>query len=106
MRPWHLVAVASAVLLLAAFGIAQATDYARTPLLTVPAPAVDHQADLRAVARSTHCGDLRQSFQQNLMVWKGGIRDGHDQQVEPELDLMVHILRRIEDLSEEGRCGG
>ncbi len=96
------VTVASAVLLLAAFGIAQATDYARQPLI----PAVDHQADLDAVAASTRCGDLRQSFQQNLMVWKGGVRNGHDLQMADNLDLMRHILRRIQVLSEQGRCGG
>ena len=94
--------IASAVLLLAAFGIAQATDYARTPLL----PAVDHQADLDAVARSTRCGDLRLSYQLNHMVWKGGVRDGHDAEVAPNLELMVALLRRIQVLSEQGRCGG
>jgi len=96
--------IASAVLLLVAFGIAQATDYARTPLL--PTPATDHQADLRAVAASTRCGDLRAEYVRNHMVWKGGVRDGHDQQVADNLDLMRHILRRIQVLSEQGRCGG
>ena len=96
--------IASAVLLLAAFAVAQATDYARTPLL--PTPAVDHRADLAAVARSTACGDLRAEYVRNHMVWKGGIRDGHDQQVAPNLELMKAILRRIQVLSEQGRCGG
>ena len=100
------VTIASAVLLVAAFGIAQHSSYARTPLLPAPAPAADHQADLAAVARATGCGDLRQQYQLNLMVWKGGVRDGHDVDVAPNLAMMVHILRRIQVLSEQGQCGG
>jgi hypothetical protein len=103
-RPTRLVLAVSAVLLLAAFGIAQATDYANTPLL--PDPAVDRQADLDAVARATGCGDLRQQYVTNHMVWKGGVRDGHDAEVEPNLEAMRVILRRIQTLSEQGRCGG
>jgi hypothetical protein len=96
--------IVSAVLLLAAAAWVQATPYVRTPLL--PDPAVDHQADLAQVATATGCGDLRQSFQQHLMVWKGGVRDGHDAEVEPNLAMMRAILRRIQTLSEQGRCGG
>jgi hypothetical protein len=97
------IVAVSAVLLLAAFGTVQFVN-ARTPLLSIP--AVGHQADLDAVARATRCGDLRQSFQQHLMVWKGGVRDGHDAEVEQNLAMMRAILRRIQALSEQGRCGG
>jgi len=98
------VTIASAVLLVAAFGIAQHSSYANAPLL--PAPAVDHQADLDAVARATGCGDLHGQYGVEHSVWKGGVRDGHDAEVEPNLELMVALLRRIQVLSEQGRCGG
>jgi hypothetical protein len=103
-RPTRLVLAVSAVLLLAAFGIAQATDYARAPLL--PDPAVDMEAEVVQVARATGCGDLRLRYTVEHSVWKGGVRDGHDAEVEPQLELMRHILRRIQALSEQGRCGG
>ena len=98
------VTVASAVLLVAAFGIAQATDYARAPLL--PTPATDHQADLDAVARSTRCGDLRARYGVEHSVWKGGVKDHHRAEVEPNHQMMVAILERLAWLEDRGRCGG
>lgn len=100
MTRW--VLVISAVLLLAAFAVAQASDYARAPLL----PAVDHQADLDAVARATGCGDLRASYNLDHQVWKQAVKK-HDTAGDQEhLAMMRATLLRLAWLEGRGRCGG
>ena len=94
--------IASAVLLLAAFGIAQATDYARTPLL----PAVDHQADLDAVARATGCGDLRRTHVLSYQVWKQAVKKHDTAGDEANEAMMRATLLRLAALEQQGRCGG
>jgi hypothetical protein len=96
----RLILAASAVLLLAAFGIAQASSYARRPLVAEVAP---YGAE---IAREISCGSLRQRFSLELNVWKGGVKDGHRAQVQPHLEAMVATLERLAVLEERGRCGG
>jgi len=92
--PWAVLA-AVAVLLVA--GLAQAAAFAR------PVPAVVAEPEL---AREVSCQALRLRFTQELSVWKGGVKDGHDQQVEANLAVMRLVLRRLQVLSEQGACGG
>gem|GEM_PF-1949071 len=98
------VTVASAVLLVAAFGIAQATDYARAPLL--PTPATDHQADLDAVARSTRCGDLRRIHVLSYQVWKQAVKKRDAAGDAANEAMMRATLERLAALEAEGVCGG
>ena len=90
------------MLLLVAFGIAQATDDARTPLL----PAVDHQAELRAVAASTHCGDLRRTHVLSYQVWKQAVKKHDAAGDEANEEMMRATLLRLAALEAEGACGG
>lgn len=96
----RLVLVVSALALLAAFAVAQASSYARQPLVAEVAP---YGAE---IARETSCGSLRIRWTQELSVWKGGVRDGHDAMVEPHLNAMRAILRRLQALDDQGACGG
>jgi len=98
------VSVASAVLLLAAFAVAQASSYARTPLL--PGPATDHQADLDAVARSTRCGDLRRTHVLSYQVWKQAVKKHDTAGDEANEAMMRATLLRLAALEQQGRCGG
>jgi len=100
----RLVLAVSAVLLLAAFGIAQATDYARRPLL--PDPAVDRQAEVAQVVRSTRCGDLRVQHVLHYQVWKQAVKK-HDTAGDQANEAMMRAtLERLAALEQEGRCGG
>src|SRR6266508_3022721 len=96
------VAVASAVLLLSAFAVAQATDYARQPLI----PAIDHQADLDAVAKATGCGDLRATHQQHYQVWKQAVKKHDAAEDQAHEAMMRATLLRLAALEQQGRCGG
>lgn len=89
----------SAALAIAAGATAMHTDYARRPLVA----EVPYGAD---IGRETSCGSLRFRYGVEHSVWKGGVRDGHDQAVEPHLAAMRAILRRIQTLTDQGRCGG
>ena len=98
------VTVASAVLLVAAFGIAQASSYANAPLL--PAPAIDHRADLASVARATGCGDLRRTHILSYQVWKQAVKK-HDAAGDQANEAMMRAtLERLAVLEQQGRCGG
>ena len=100
------VTVASAVLLVAAFAVAQHSSYARAPLLPAPAPAVDHQADLDAVARATGCGDLRRTHILSYQVWKQAVKK-HDAAGDQANEAMMRAtLERLAVLEQQGRCGG
>lgn len=66
----------------------------------------EKQIALRVVANMTGCGDIRQAYGQYHSVWKGGVKDGHDTQVEEHLAVMRALLRRLAWLEERGRCGG
>jgi len=88
----------------AAFGIAQATDYARAPLL--PTPAVDHRADLASVARATGCGDLRRTHILSYQVWKQAVKKHDTAGDEANEAMMRATLERLAALEQEGRCGG
>ena len=104
-RSTHLKIVVVALvagIAVAAFGIAQATDYARTPLL----PAVDHQADLDAVARSTWCGDLRRTHVLSYQVWKQAVKKRDAAGDAANEAMMRATLERLAALEAEGVCGG
>jgi hypothetical protein len=98
------VLVVSAVLLLATAAWVQATPYARTPLL--PIPAVDQQADLAAVARATRCGDLRASYNLSHQVWKQAVKKHDTAEDQVHLAMMRATLLRLAWLEGRGRCGG
>lgn len=95
------LAIIAAVLFAAAFAIAQARGGRDV------APALEvARAEQTWIARAVSCDELRQAFTDNLAGWKAGVRKGRDTEVEPQLAAMRAILRRLEELETEGRCGG
>jgi len=98
------IVIVSAVLLLATAAWVSATPYANTPLL--PAPAVDRQADLDAVARATGCGDLRRTHVLSYQVWKQAVKKHDTAGDEANEEMMRATLLRLAALEAEGACGG
>jgi len=96
-----------AVLLLAAFGIAQASGYARAPLLPDPPPAAEvARAEQTWVARSTSCPDLRRTHVLSYQVWKQAVKKHDTAGDEANEAMMRATLERLAALEQEGRCGG
>lgn len=103
-RPWRLVLAASAVVFLAAFAVAQATDTA--PLIPTTTTVSDHQAELAAVARTTGCYVLLSDYNLHHQVWKQAVKKHDPAEDAAHLALMRAILLRKAWLEERGRCGG
>lgn len=98
-RAWRLVLATSAVLAIAVAAYAQTTPYANAPLVAEAPYGAE-------IARETSCGSLRQRVSLEWNVWKGGIKDHHRAEVQPNLEAIVAALERIAWLEERGRCGG
>jgi hypothetical protein len=100
----HLLIALTALLLIITAATFQANSYANVPPTSTTVPKFT--SELAAVRAETSCGDLRIQYNINHNVWKGGIKDGHDELVEPHRQLMVAILRRLAWLERRNKCGG
>lgn len=97
--PRRFILAVSAALAIAFAAYAQHTPYANQPLVAEAPYGAD-------IGRETSCGVLRARYQIDHNVWRGGVKDGHDQAVEPHLIAMRMVLRRLAWLESRGRCGG